>query len=117
VTHASTAAGGETNTDGHGLHRDVGVDQCVAFPQSDARMIPASQRLHRAVVEQRLCVPDDPVLARHAANAVARQSRRGWRLDRPSRQAGVNIDALVALAMAVDAAECQQPATELLGWL
>ena len=90
---------------------------CVAFPQSDARMIPASQRLHRAVVEQRLCVPGDPVLARHAANAVARQSRRGWRLDRPSRTAGVNIDALVALAMAVDGAECQQPATELLGWI
>ncbi len=90
---------------------------CVAFAQSDARMIPASQRLHRAVVERRLVVPPNPVLTRHAANAVARQSRRGWRLDRPSREAGVNIDALIALAMAVDSAENQQPVTELLGWL
>ena len=91
---------------------------CVAFAQSDARMIPASQRLHRAVVERRLCVPGDPILARHAANAVARQSRRGWRLDHPvAGKAGVNMSAIVALAMAVDAAECQQPATELLGWL
>jgi hypothetical protein len=29
----------------------------------------------------------------------------------------VNIDAIVALAMAVDAAKCQQPPVELLGWL
>lgn len=29
--------------------------------------------------------------------AVARQSRRGWRIDRPSRAVGENIDAIVAL--------------------
>lgn len=90
---------------------------CTAFPQTDARMIPASTALHRAVVERRLCVPDHPTLAQHAANAVARQTRRGWRLDRPSRAAGLNIDAIIALAMAVDAAENQPQATELLGWL
>jgi hypothetical protein len=89
---------------------------CTAFPQT-ARMIPASAALHRAVVERRLCVPDSPTLAQHAANAVARQSRRGWRLDRPSRQAGLNIDAVIALAMAVDAVENQGQPVERLGWL
>jgi hypothetical protein len=32
--------------------------------------------------------------------AVARHSRRGWRLEKPDRS--TNIDAVVALAMAVD---------------
>jgi phage terminase large subunit-like protein len=80
-------------------------------------MIPASTALHRAVVERRLYVPDHATLAQHAANAVARQTRRGWRLDRPSRAAGLNIDAIIALAMAVDAAENQPAASALLGWL
>ena len=35
-------------------------------------MIPASARLHAAIVEQRLTLPDDPELARHASDAIAR---------------------------------------------
>jgi hypothetical protein len=89
----------------------------VKFPQTDERMMPASSRLHRAVVERRLVLPDDPTLAQHAANAVARHGRRGWRLDRPSREAGMNIDAIVALAMAVDRAEHRSAGLEVVGWL
>ncbi len=59
--------------------------RCSAFPQSDSRMIPASGALHRAVVERRLTLPAEPTLNQHATNAIARQSRRGWRIDRPSR--------------------------------
>src|SRR5215211_1903143 len=66
----------------------------VAFPQHDARMIPASARLHAALVEQRLTLPADRELARHASDAVARHSRRGWRIDKPNPRA--NIDALIA---------------------
>lgn len=87
-----------------------------AFPQTDSRMIPASQGLHRAVVEQRLTLPADETLASHASHAVARQSRRGWRLDRPSRSAGLNIDALIALAMALDRLEGQPSGLEVVGW-
>ena len=47
----------------------------VAFPQHDARMIPASQVLHDAVVEQRLVHPTDPRLNAHVAAAVARHTR------------------------------------------
>ena len=35
-----------------------------AFPQTDARMIPASHALHRAVVERRLVLPADETLSR-----------------------------------------------------
>jgi hypothetical protein len=87
----------------------------VAFPQHDARMIPASARLHAAVVEQRLSLPSDRELARHAADAVARHSRRGWRIDKSNPRA--NIDAVIALAMAVERAEQKPAPVELLGWL
>jgi phage terminase large subunit-like protein len=87
----------------------------VAFPQHDARMIPASARLHAAVVEQRLTLPDDPELARHASDAIARHSRRGGRSDKPNPRA--NIDAIVALAMAVERAEHKPEPVELVGWL
>jgi len=87
----------------------------VTFPQSDSRMVPASGALHEAVVQGRLRVPDDPELAQHAADAVQRHSRRGWRLETPAR--GVCVDAIIALAMAVDRAQHRQPETQLVGWL
>jgi phage terminase large subunit-like protein len=87
----------------------------VAFPQHDARMIPASARLHAAIVEQRITLPDDQELARHASEAIARHSRRGWRIDKPNPRA--NIDAVIALAMAVERAEQVPEPVELLGWL
>jgi len=87
----------------------------VAFPQHDARMIPASARLHAAVVERKLSLPPDRELARHASDAIARHSRRGWRIDKPNPRA--NIDAIIALAMAVERAEQKPEPVELLGWL
>ena len=79
-------------------------------------MIPASKGLHRAIVERRLVLPADQTLASHASHAVARQSRRGWRLDRPSRAAGENIDAIVALAMALDRQDNQPEGLEVVGY-
>ncbi len=87
----------------------------VAFLQHDARMIPASARLHAAVVEQRLTLPANPELARHASDAIARHSRRGWRVDKPDPRA--NIDGIIALAMAVERAEQKPEPVQLLGWL
>ncbi len=63
----------------------------------------------------RLTLPDDQELARHAAHAVARHSRRGWRLDKAGRTD--SIDALIALSMALERAEHQPEPVELLGWL
>lgn len=87
----------------------------LAFPQTDVRMVPASLRLHAAIVEQRLTLPDDPELASHAAHAIARHSRRGWRLDKAGRTD--NIDAMIALCMALERAEVKPEPVELLGWL
>ena len=87
----------------------------LAFSQTDVRMVPASVRLHAAVVERRLVLPDDSELASHAAHAVARHSRRGWRLDKAGRTD--SIDGMIALCMALERAE--QPAPEparLVGW-
>src|SRR5688572_2163475 len=87
----------------------------AVFPQHDARMIPASARLHAAIVEERTTLPPDPLLARHAADAIARHSRRGWHIDKPNPR--TNIDAVIALCMAVERAEFKPEPVELLGWL
>ena len=87
----------------------------VAFPQSDSRMIPACERLYDAIVHGQLVHPDDPDLNRHVHAAVARHSRRGWRLEKPDRS--TNIDAAVALAMAIDRHAYQPVEVELLGWV
>ncbi len=87
----------------------------VAFPQSDARMIPASQALYDVVVEGRLVHPNDPRLNAHVAAAVARHGRRGWRIDKAER--GENIDGVVALCMAVERAALRPEPVQLLGWL
>lgn len=78
-----------------------------AFPQHDARMIPASQRLYDAIVEGRIVHGNDPQLNAHVATAVARHGRRGWRIDKANR--ADKIDAVVSLAMALDRLEDRQP--------
>ena len=87
----------------------------VEFPQHDGRMIPASQRLHSAITEGRITLPDDRELARHAADTIARHSRRGWRIDKPTRE--TNIDAIIALCMALERCEDKPREPRLLGWL
>jgi phage terminase large subunit-like protein len=87
----------------------------TTFPQTDTRMIPASDRLYRAIVEKRITLPDDEELRQHAAMTIGRSNRRGVRLDKA--KSSHNIDAIVALAMAVDRAENKPEPARLLGWL
>jgi phage terminase large subunit-like protein len=86
-----------------------------AFPQSHARMVPASERLYAAVIEGRLKHPDDPQLNAHVHAAVARDTERGWRLAKLDSRS--NIDGCVAMAMAVEAAETAPRGPVLVGWL
>ena len=72
----------------------------VKFPQSDTYMFPAYRVLHRAIVQGRLVHPDHPKLNAHVHAAVAKHSRRGWRLI----AGGGNIDGAVAMCMAVSKA-------------
>ncbi|MEJ7568412.1 MAG: terminase TerL endonuclease subunit [Gaiellaceae bacterium] len=96
------------------LERDDGLTM-VAFPQSHARMTVASEGLHAAIVEQRLRHRGDPELDRQVALAVAKRTGRGWRLDKSTHDA--QIDATVALAIAVDRAQHEAEPARLLGWL
>ena len=57
----------------------------VEFPQSHARMTVASERLHAAIVEQRLRHNGDPALTLHVSQAVAQATGRGWRLSKIAR--------------------------------
>jgi hypothetical protein len=60
-------------------------------------------------------LPDHPEMREHAANTIAKHSRRGWRLDKPSLDAP--NDSVIALCMALEALENQPAPARLLGWL
>ena len=86
-----------------------------AFPQHDARMVPASQRLYDAIVERRLVHGNDPQLNAHVATAVARHGRRGWRIDKTNRSD--KIDGAISLCMALDRLENRPAPAQVIGWL
>jgi len=88
---------------------------CIEWPQSEVRMTRCSENLHRLVVEGRLRHPGVAELDRHVAAAIAKPTPRGWRLVKSSEV--VQIDAVIALAMAAERAEVQPAGVELLGWL
>jgi len=87
----------------------------TAFPQTDVRMVPASDRLYQAVVQQRLTLPDNEEFRQHMANTIARHNRRGWRLDKPSLEQP--NDSIIALCMALEAMENQPEPVRMVGWL
>lgn len=67
------------------------------YPQNDARMVPASQSLYDVILERRGRFGTDAELRAQAMGAVARETRRGWRLD---KLAGVKEnDAIIAGAI------------------
>ncbi len=78
-------------------------------------MVPASENLHRVIAEAKLQHPGDADLDAHVAQAVALQTGRGWRLSKSERSA--QIDAVIALTMAVERASARKPVPQLLGWL
>lgn len=87
----------------------------VEFPQTNVRMVPASERLYAAIVEQRLKHPNDPELNSHVAQAIARQTPRGWRIDKAKESD--QVDALIALVMAIDRATQPKRTAQFLGWI
>lgn len=72
-------------------------------PQSDARMVPAAQRLYQLVMEDLVEHDGDPDFARHIRNAVAVQARGGdggWRLKKGKGRSNRKMDAAIAAAIA-----------------
>lgn len=71
----------------------------VEFPQTDSRMVPASQRLFELVKRDELVHDGDPTMRRHVRSVVAKEKERGWRISKPTGSRR-HIDAAIAAAIA-----------------
>lgn len=78
------------------------------FPQSAARMTPATQRFTTMVLERQMTHSGDPVLTRHVSNAVMKSDARGVRIYKETRSSPRKIDAAVASIMALERAMTYQ---------
>jgi len=76
----------------------------VEFPQSPARMTPATTRFYEAVMNGTLTHSGDLRLARHLDNAVLKADSRGTRIYKEHKHSQRRIDLAVAAVMAVDRA-------------
>jgi phage terminase large subunit-like protein len=78
----------------------------VEFPQSDTKMVPASQNIFELIKTSAVVHDGNEVLTKHMRSVVAKFKERGWRISRPegSRK---HIDGAVALAMAAYAASAE----------
>jgi phage terminase large subunit-like protein len=76
----------------------------VEFPQSPARMTPATQHFYEAVINKQLSHSGDPRLARHVGNAVLKSDSRGMRIYKEHRNSSRRIDLAVASLMAFERA-------------
>ena len=81
------------------------------FPQSPARMIPATTRFFEAVMNRSLSHSGDPALARHLSNCVIRTDARGSRLSKDAKHSPRKIDLAVSAVMALERA-CTEPEPE-----
>lgn len=86
----------------------------VEFPQSPARMTPATQRFYEAVVNGSLTHSGDPRLARHLGNAILKVDSRGQRIMKETKNSPRKIDLAVAAVMALDRAAATQPRYDVL---
>jgi phage terminase large subunit-like protein len=80
---------------------DEGI-QMVEWPQNNGRMVPATRTLHEAVINGRLRHGGDPIVRSHALAAGVKETERGLRLKKTEVTSGKQMDAVIALAMAVD---------------
>lgn len=76
----------------------------VEFPQTDPRMVPASQAFYEAIMKTHVAHDGDPVLKRHVENVTADQKPRGWRMSKPVGSTR-KIDAAIAAAIALYCAQ------------
>jgi len=70
----------------------------IEWPQSLSRLVPAAQCMFELVKDGNVAHDGDPALLSHVRNVVARQTPRGWRIDKPSHSPK-NIDGALACAM------------------
>jgi phage terminase large subunit-like protein len=83
----------------------------VEYPQSPARMIPATQRFYEAVLNKTISHSGDQRLARHLSNCVIRTDSRGSRISKDGKSSPRKIDLAVSAVMALERA-CAEPEPE-----
>jgi phage terminase large subunit-like protein len=76
----------------------------LEFPQTGARMIPATERFYEATVNKALSHSGNRDLARHIGNAVIRRTTHGGHLQKDAKGSPRKIDLAVAAVMALDRA-------------
>jgi phage terminase large subunit-like protein len=74
------------------------------YPQTPARMTPATTRFYEAVMTDGLTHSGHPELSRHVANAVVRDDARGYRISKVNKASAQKIDLAVSAVMAMDRA-------------
>ena len=72
----------------------------MEFPQSPARMVPATTSLFEAIVNGQVTHSGDPRLARHVANAVVKTDSRGTRIHKDGKHSTRRIDLAICCVMA-----------------
>jgi len=72
----------------------------VEFPNTVARMVPATQSFYESVMDERLTHSGDPTMARHIANCVLKMDSRGARITKEYKSSSKHIDIAVAAVMA-----------------
>ncbi|MGH3381864.1 MAG: terminase large subunit domain-containing protein [Actinoallomurus sp.] len=83
----------------------------VEFPQSPARMVPATQRFYEGVMNRGFTQSGDPRLARHVGHAVVRRTPRGLMISKDAKGSPRKIDLAVCSIIALDRA-CTLPEPE-----
>jgi phage terminase large subunit-like protein len=76
----------------------------VEYPNTAARMTPATARFYEAVMNRQLTHSGDPRLARHISHAVLKVDARGQRITKETKYSPRKIDLAVAAVMALDRA-------------
>lgn len=77
----------------------------VEFPNSVARMVPATQAAYASIVDAEITHSGDKALARHLGNAVIKADGRGERITKESPTSRRHIDLAVAFVMALHRAQ------------
>ncbi len=88
----------------------------VEYPQTPARMTPATTTFYEAVTNSTVTHNGDPRLARHIANATVRTDARGTRLSKEHKHSGRRIDLAIAAVMAHDRAAVHSTRSVLQVW-
>lgn len=86
------------------LAKEIGEKTVLEFPQSPARMVPATQRFYQSAVAQLIEHDDNKALARHIGNAKLHMSAMGGQIRKTTRGSGQKIDLAVCSIMAYERA-------------